>query len=460
MSASLYVSRRTRKKELNVGSRNSAVVTVIAALVIVAACAGRPLATPAKSASVAPTTAPTPTADPTPVVVEGKFDVGGFDLWIHCEGTGSPTVLLESGLGSDSHAWPSVFPAIAEDTRTCKYDRAGLGESAGRPGYSASAGSMAGEGHRLLEAAGLAGPFVVAGHSYGGMIARILANTYPKDVAGLVLVDASSGHQFEGEWLAGDSPWYDRGTTIDREASAAELASIKSLGSIPVIVLTQGQMSGDFEASWSRFQDELATLSSNSLHMVARNSGHSIQDDAADLVNASIRAVVQAVRSGGTLPSCDAAFEAVGAECVATTMTAQVEAWQQLRASVVPVAGVLPSGVYRAELTGAQAEAASGKHESFNLVVFTWTLSGGRWELSIVEDGGTPDVISDVYAAAAGEVTIRLPLDWAIPRTPGVNRLKWTVDADRTLHFTQVDGELVEAVYTVPWLRVGEAPPR
>ena len=317
---------------------------------------------------------------------------------------------------------------------------------------------MADEAHRLLEAAGIAGPFVIVGHSYGGMIARLLAHNYPADVAGLVLVDASSGHQFEGDWLADDQTWYDKGTIIDREASAAQLAAITSLGSIPLIVLTQGQMSGDFATAWSRFQDELATLSSNSLHMVAIDSGHSIQDDAPDLANASIRAVVEAARSGASLPPCGSAFETVGAECLATTMTAQIEAWQHIRAGVVPMAGDLPSGVYRAELTGAQAEAATGKHETFKLVVFTWTLSGGRWTVSMVEDGGTPDVIGDIYAATGDAVTIRLPADWAIPRTPGVNRLTWTVDADGTLQFKQVDGELVEAVYTVPWVRIGDAP--
>lgn len=440
-------------------TRISAATTAFAVLAIVAACSGGPPAASTPVATIGPTSAPSPTAAPTPVVVEGKFDVGGFELWIHCEGTGSPTILLESGLGSGSYAWPSVFSVIAADTRTCKYDRAGIRESGVRPGYpSTSAGTMAGEMHRLLDAAGIAGPFVIVGHSYGGMIARILADSYPDDVAGLVLVDAASGRQFEGEWLAGDQAWYDKGTKIDREASAAELASITSLGSIPLIVLTEGQMSGDFERSWSRFQDELATLSSNSLHMVARNSGHSIQDDEPDLVNASIRAVVQAVRSGAALPRCDAALEALGAECLVTTMTAQLDGWQQLRAGVVATAGDLPSGVYRAELTGAQAEAVTGKHETFTLEVFTWTLSDGRWELSLVEDGGSPYVIGDIYAATKGEVTIRVPSDWTIPRTPGVNRLKWTVDANGTLHFTQIDRELVEVVYTVPWVRIGDAP--
>ncbi len=441
------------------GSRTSAGITGIATLLFVVACSSAQAPTIAPSSSIAATPPPSPTVAPTPVVVEGTFDVGGFDLWIHCEGTGSPTILLESGLGSGSYAWPSVFSVMAAETRTCKYDRAGLGDSDARPGYPAtSAGTMAGEAHRLLEAAGIAGPFVLVGHSFGGMIVRLFAHAYPTDVAGIVLVDASSGHQFEGDWLANDQPWYDEGTRIDREASAVELAAITSLGSIPMIVLTQGQISGDFASAWSGFQDELAALSSNSLHMVAKDSGHSIQDDAPDLVNASIRAVLQSARSGSTLPSCDAAFEVVGAECLATTMTAQVEAWEQLRASVVPAAGDLPSGVYRAELTGAQAEAVTGKHETFKLVVFTWTLSDGRWQVSIVEDGGTPDVISDIYAATGDDVTIRLPSDWAIPRTPGVNRLTWTVDPDGTLHFTQVDGELVEAAYTVPWVRIGDAP--
>ena len=85
--------------ELNVDRRISPATALVAALAIVAACAGGPQAPAKPTPSVAATLTPSPTAAPTPVVVEGKFDVGGFDLWIHCEGTGSPTVLLESGLG-------------------------------------------------------------------------------------------------------------------------------------------------------------------------------------------------------------------------------------------------------------------------------------------------------------------------------------------------------------------------
>ena len=420
------------------------------------------LATPEPSVALVPSASPRPS--PTPVIIEGKFAVNGVKLWIHCEGSGSPTVVLDAGLGSLSNTWVPIFGDIAATTRVCRYDRAGVGLSDARPGYpDTSAGTMAEELHGLLKAAAIDGPYVLVGHSYGGMIVRLFAHAHPDETAGVVLVDAASGHQFERAWRegdqpwAGDAPWYDKGTKVDRTASAVELAAVKTFGWIPLLVLTQGQLNGEFEPIWSALQDELATLSTNALHVVARDSGHSIQEDEPDLVSAGIRAVVESARSGADLPPCGPALEAVGAECLTTTMTALFEAWAALRASVIATAGDLPDGVYRAELTGAQSKAVTGQAAPFKLEVLTWTLKGGHWSVSIVDDGGKPDSTADVYAVVGAQVLLRLPVDWKIPRTPGVNRLTWTVDSGGTLHFVQVDGELVEAVFTVPWVRTGPA---
>ena len=405
-------------------------------------------------------TRPAPSPSATSIDNGGaKFDVGGFSLWIECRGSGSPTVVLDAGLGSGHGAWVGVAPELEKTTRVCTYDRAGIGESDSRPGRPAtSVGAMADELDRLLQTAGLPGPYVLVGHSYGGMVVRLAANRHPDTVAGLVLVDASSGHQFEGAWLANDDAWYDGGTDVDRVASGPELAAVRSLGAIPLIVLTEGQMSGQFEVDWSRFQDELATLSPNVLHLVARDSEHGIQDKAPALVIDAIRADVEAVRATSRLAACGPRFESLGAECLETTMTAQLKAWDRLRSAIKPKAGSFPAGTYRSVLTGAQAEAITGKPPDFVRQVLTWTLAEGRWSVSIVTDDGKPEQIGDVYSATGNVLTIRIPTDYRIPRTSGVNRFRWTADAKGTVHLEQIDDEIRDESFSTPWVRVTKDP--
>ena len=246
--------------------------------------------------------------------------------------------------------------------------------------------------------------------------------------------------------------------SVDRDRSAAELAAVDTLGAIPIIVLTEGQRAGFYESLWAEYQDELASLSTEALHMVARDAGHVIQDDAPALVIEAVRAVLESIASRSPLPACGARFEAVGAECLAATMADRLAAWDILRSSVEPSPGDLPSGVYRAEITGEQTEAVSGQPEDFNVGVWTWTIADGRWHVSFSFDGGTPEETGDVYSAIADEVTLRLPIEHKVPGTPGVNRFRWTVDPDGTLRFQQIDDELRDAWFTVPWVRVGDAP--
>ena len=122
------------------------------------------------------------------------FDVGGYKMHIDCTGEGSPTVILESGLGDSYISWRRVQPRIAKFTRVCSYDRAGLGysESSSQPRTSKV---IAGELHALLRAAGVAPPYVLVGHSMGGYDVRLYASLYRNEVAGMVLVDASHPDQ-------------------------------------------------------------------------------------------------------------------------------------------------------------------------------------------------------------------------------------------------------------------------
>ena len=119
------------------------------------------------------------------------IDVGGFRLNLYCAGSGSPTVIFDSGLEDWAPSWIKIQPAIAKRTRTCTYDRAGNGFSDPGP-MPRTTGRIARELHTLLHVAGETGPFVLVGHSFGGLIVRHYADRYPRDVAGLVLVDASA----------------------------------------------------------------------------------------------------------------------------------------------------------------------------------------------------------------------------------------------------------------------------
>jgi hypothetical protein len=123
----------------------------------------------------------------------GKLiDVGGYRLHLYCTGTGrpgSPTVILDAAFGDTSLAWSKVQPSVASFTRVCSYDRAGYGWSDTSP-LPRTARRVVTELHTLLTRAGVPGPYVLVGHSYGGLFVQLYAYTYPHEVAGLVLVDS------------------------------------------------------------------------------------------------------------------------------------------------------------------------------------------------------------------------------------------------------------------------------
>jgi pimeloyl-ACP methyl ester carboxylesterase len=116
------------------------------------------------------------------------IDIGGLKLHIHRTGTGAPTVVLESALGGSYISWALVQPELARLTHVVSYDRAGFGWSDEGP-RPRTAGRVADELRRLLDRAGVAPPFVLVGHSFGGFVMRIFAARHPADVAGIVLVD-------------------------------------------------------------------------------------------------------------------------------------------------------------------------------------------------------------------------------------------------------------------------------
>ncbi len=120
-------------------------------------------------------------------------DVGGHRLFIACSGTGSPTVVLEGGLGQGSDYFALIAPAVATTTRVCAYDRAGRGRSESATGPQDGA-AIARDLHALRAASGNPGPYIVAGHSSGGVYVRFSAAAYPDEVAGVMLLDAQTPH--------------------------------------------------------------------------------------------------------------------------------------------------------------------------------------------------------------------------------------------------------------------------
>jgi pimeloyl-ACP methyl ester carboxylesterase len=257
------------------------------------------------------------TSSPTSSVQE--VDVGGYRLHIECKGEGSPTVVFVSGAGGDRSAL-SPWVDVGELTRVCSYDRAGIGSSDERPETgSTTLGDLADELARLLQGAAVVEPIVIVSHSLGGGVTQFYADRYPDRVAGLVFIDpiAIPGYV---DWFG---PEVDDGTggTIDMERTAKDWERLGSFGSTPLFVLTQN-FQGDDDLAPPRFRryfrdvhDELAGRSSDALHVIAVDSGHTIHETSPDLVTDAATEIIEAVRSGEGLAPCDDRFEDLGGAC-------------------------------------------------------------------------------------------------------------------------------------------------
>ncbi len=119
-------------------------------------------------------------------------DVGGYRLHIHCTGTGSPTVVIDAGLGDWSTSWGGyVQPEVAKTTRVCTYDRAGMGWSEAGP-LPRDAAQFVKELHTLLQNANILGPYIMVGHSLGGLPVRVFVHEYSSELSGVVLIELMS----------------------------------------------------------------------------------------------------------------------------------------------------------------------------------------------------------------------------------------------------------------------------
>jgi pimeloyl-ACP methyl ester carboxylesterase len=245
-----------------------------------------------------------------------RIDIGGYRLVLECWGTARPTVVLDSGFSTDRGAWNLVQKTAGRTTRTCSYDRAGLGQSDQRPGGAATTRQVVDELHTLLTRAGIAGPYVLGGWSIGGFDVRYYTLRYPQESAGLVLVDATPDGWITRTFA---DPLASPVETMYLHDAARELAADGDLGSRPVVALTHGQAELDpnDEAFWLGEQKRVTGKSSNAWLVRARFSGHAIATDQPRLVIEAIKQVVAAVRRAAALPACTASpIAKLGGTCL------------------------------------------------------------------------------------------------------------------------------------------------
>jgi pimeloyl-ACP methyl ester carboxylesterase len=240
-----------------------------------------------------------------------KIDVGGFRLNLRCDGEGSPAVVLDAGAGDTLATWEWVTPGVRKLTRVCAYDRAGLGKSEPGPKPRTSARIVA-ELRELLLRARVPPPYVLVGHSFGGLNVRLFASKYPGQVAGLVLVDATpedypeiedSLHSpGEREKLRTSRAMAPQAFTDELDAMAESAASIRGAPvapELPVVVLTAAHRddSPAFRTAWVTLQRRMAGMFPNGRQVMAERSDHYIQFDEPEIVVSAIRELVTAARA-------------------------------------------------------------------------------------------------------------------------------------------------------------------
>lgn len=280
------------------------------------------------------------------------YQVEGRTMHLYCTGEGAPTVILDAGIGSAALGWELVQQKASKITRICSYDRAGYGWSEPGP-LPRTSGRIVDELHALLNSAGITGPLVLVGHSFGGGNVRVYAHRYPRQVAGMVLVDSTHERQSE---LFGDPGtlilWWVRvgqGTahlglarllglptgSVDNlpdpvkasamaqgvrpqsyatlhdelegfKESARQAGEVTSLGDMPLVVIVQGNrsnrpdvlepMPAKYLDGWLRLQGELAKKSSRGVLIEGDGVGHLIPEERPDLVVDAITGIVEQYR--------------------------------------------------------------------------------------------------------------------------------------------------------------------
>jgi len=263
--------------------------------------------------------------------LDTMVNIGTHSLHIRCTGQGSPVVVIDTGVGDTSERWQPIQAQVAQVTRVCTYDRAGYGSSEPGP-LPRHSQQAAGELKQLLENAGLRGPYVLVGHSLGGLNVQVFANRYPDLVAGLILLNPAplpfiTGQAYpelyrmleqQAAGLQQTAQAARQSTDPEAQAqadyleavasehaaliteSASLVAAIASFGDIPLVVVGSGQPNPAFGADAEAFQQfwieqnrELATMSTDGTFVLAQQSSHYLHEDAPDVVLDAIRQMVE-----------------------------------------------------------------------------------------------------------------------------------------------------------------------
>jgi pimeloyl-ACP methyl ester carboxylesterase len=284
-------------------------------------------------------------------------NVNGHAMHLYCEGTGSPAIVLDTGLGDDFTTWLKVQPALAKVTRVCSYDRSGFGSSAMTPGAH-DADTLSAQLHELVGVAGIEKPFILMGHSIAGLYLRSYANHYQGDLSALVFVDGATPLQDdrvpkslvaiqdqqrrEMPWqkflmtvgwyrLHGDcdsvAPGFEAYAAIIRanncapsqfDALEAELDAERQSGEetvhvgpfprLPILIFSRdpASMPSNWPPAvakansvvWNEMQEESKRLSPLSRRVIAKGSDHYVHVDRPDLVISEVTALIESVRRG------------------------------------------------------------------------------------------------------------------------------------------------------------------
>ena len=242
-----------------------------------------------------------------------RIDIGPRSLYLDCRGSGSPTVILEAGSGSDSGTWSAVHDTLAATTRTCAYDRTGRGRSDPRPRHTLA--DAAEDLRAVLDAAGETGPYIVVGHSLGGAYGRVFADANRAEMAGLVLVDAFNPDlqaswihpllgTLRGEYdvtLDGLRAHVSQVDGLDWVASEAQLRA-GPLAGLPIEVLVAPRYEPRLDEATNMLIADAWRSAYESLspgrvtHTTAWGAGHNIQIDRPDLVIEATRRLIELAR--------------------------------------------------------------------------------------------------------------------------------------------------------------------
>lgn len=268
---------------------------------------------------------------PSREAVDRAVDIGTHRLHVYCIGAGSPAVVIDVGAGESYTSWQFTQEQLAQGTRVCAYDRAGYGQSEPGP-MPRDSGRSADELHQLLLRLGEEGPFLLVGHSLGGLNMQVFAHRYPEQVVGLVLLDPSPLRWMMGEGFpelrelfvqetatmkikaqaarASSEPegnaqaafW--EALASEHEAifgqTAQQVGAIRSFGQLPLIVIGAtepdprfGESSAAFRQYWNDESRKLASGSERGRFVLAEGSRHQIHLDAPWLIIDAVREILQ-----------------------------------------------------------------------------------------------------------------------------------------------------------------------